>query len=137
MKGLEEIEGMLRQYSSFQECVVTDFTWRHFGTTFDVTLDYRWRPDGTVRPDEGPLLLVTLSFARVQELRIRNALNASMLANPERLSWGLNEISLLVIESSTAWPSPPDFFRASFWRENGAWIEITFADLTWTERVVS
>lgn len=137
MHDANEMRAMLRAYRDFGECVVVGVAWTGFGTTVEVTLDYAWKPDGSVRGDDEPRVLVKLSFRLVQELEIRNALRPVMVEDPSVIGWGLNEVSRVSIgrdARSAAYDGLPTLFHhAVFWREEGPWIQVVFAGLEVSE----
>lgn len=89
----ESIEAYLKQHHDFGECILQDISWRHFGTIIDLVFDYIWTDAGTVRPEYKPSVQKTIRLHGVQELHIYNALNESMSLHPDKLNWGLSEVS--------------------------------------------
>jgi len=132
-----EIERVLGRYEDFSECVVDAVQWSRGGTHIEVSIDYRWNADGTVRRAADDRILVRLQFGRVQEIEVRNRLNGVQLDEPERLDWGISEISRLVIgetaRSRAYAREHTRFYEASFQRESGVCITIVFADFDWSE----
>lgn len=93
------LEAALVRYGWFQECLLKDIRWDRFGTTIHLDFDYIWDGGG---PEAGRIRdeprRITLSLLGVQELKIHNALTAAILAHPERLDWGISEISRVRLE---------------------------------------
>ncbi|RBQ21869.1 hypothetical protein DP939_04120 [Spongiactinospora rosea] len=93
------IRAALADHQSFGECVITDVGWAHHGTSIEVPFDYIWNGDGTrIRDDLGSRPhIVVVRAVLVQEMHLANALNPSMLQEPERMNWGLSEVAQVVL----------------------------------------
>jgi hypothetical protein len=89
----ERIAEYLRSNRNFEECLLVDVRWKHFGTVIELEFDYTWGADGSVRPEYAPIDLKSLVLRNVQELHVCNALNERMSLHPEELNWGLSEVS--------------------------------------------
>lgn len=89
----ELMAGYLRENRNFEECLLVDVRWRHFGTVIELVFDYTWTSDGCVRGEYAPADLRTLVLRNVQELHVCNALNEYMSLHPEELNWGLSEVA--------------------------------------------
>lgn len=100
---IASFEAALTRYGWFQECLLKDVRWDQFGTTTHLDFDYIWGEGG---PAKGHVLSeprsITLSLQGVQELIIRNALTDAMLADPERLDWGISEIARVRLQPASA-----------------------------------
>lgn len=83
----------LNRHRDFEECVLEEVRWRHFGTVIDLVFDYIWTDEGAVRPEYIPPTSKTIRLHGVQELHVYNALSEYMTLHPEELSWGLSEVS--------------------------------------------
>lgn len=90
-----EIEELLKKYNNFSECVIEQIRWLHYGTTVEVVMNYIWTDEGQIRSDLDRADLVTLRFSLVQKMHIDNALNDSMVSEPEMINWGKNEVSMV------------------------------------------
>lgn len=93
LESAEAITDYLRRHRDFEECVLEDVRWLHFGTTVELVFDYIWDHDGTVRPEYAPANRKTLVLRNVQELHVWNALSEYMVLHPNELNWGLSEVS--------------------------------------------
>lgn len=89
----EMIAEYLRENRSFEECLLVDLRWRHFGTVIELVFDFTWTGDGSVRSEYLPPDLKTLALRNVQELHVHNALSEHMSLHPEELNWGLSEVA--------------------------------------------
>lgn len=93
MTVVDSPETLLARYHGFQECLLTDVRWDRFGTAIHLDFAYIWA-DG---PQRDQLLpeprTVTLTLDGVQEFSVKNRLSSAVLSHPERLDWGLTEIS--------------------------------------------
>lgn len=133
MRELSEMQALLEAYRGFSECVVKSITWRDYGTTVEIALDYIWNPDGTVRSDDEDRLLVKLRFRLVQEFSMKNALRPAVIENPSLINWSFNEIALMVVQaderSSLYAAGPATFYHAALLWETGSWIDVVFSEL--------
>jgi len=81
--------------------------------------------------------MILFRFGRVQEIHFGNALNASMLAEPEQLNWGMNEIAAMrLIDDPNVLNSyrnlPVIFHQVEIRWENERRIQVVFADVNVT-----
>jgi len=127
--GIFYIEQLLEKHNRFEECVIESLSFKHFGTVFEVVLDYIWDDSGkNIRNNLNEPNLVYLQFAPVQKVILSNALNNAMLEHPEELTWGLNEISYLALEENSH-NEYPGFHTMRFYWESDRYLKITFATL--------
>ncbi|MGW3351854.1 hypothetical protein ACWDA3_51915 [Nonomuraea rubra] len=91
----EEIELALTGHRHFEECLLAEVGWRHYGTTIDFTFNDIWEGD-RIRPEilERPRL-VTVRAYLVQELKLANAITEAMAREPESLDWGFSEVAMV------------------------------------------
>ncbi|TYB56007.1 hypothetical protein FXF51_45135 [Nonomuraea sp. PA05] len=91
----EEIELALTGHRHFEECLLVDVRWRHYGTTIDFFFNYIWEDD-RIRPQilDRPQL-VTVRAYLVQELKLANAITETMAREPESLNWGFSEVAMV------------------------------------------
>jgi hypothetical protein len=97
-----EMEKLLEQYRSFEECLLQEVRTARFGTAVKLYFAYIWDdddPDGRLVADEPRT--VTLCLESVREVRFLTALPAGVLAEPERADWGLTEVALVRLEESS------------------------------------
>jgi hypothetical protein len=135
MRSRNEIEAVLQAYHHFADCSVEDITWRDFGTTLVVTLDYIWSSAGQLREDLDTKRLVDLNFYLVQELHVRNALNAAMCREPSRLNWGVSEVAIVRLMDRSELVAvyrdfPVPFYHIAFLSEGDRRIDIVFSELS-------
>lgn len=131
---MNSIINMLRKYNNFEECVIVDVRWRDFGTTFELVLDYIWDKNGNIRKDLTQEKRVSIYFKLVQDFNYHNALNPSMIREPENINWGINEISGIKLmdnvhslEKYKSFPIPFYFIRVA---SEGEWgIDIICASI--------
>ena len=137
MSELSVLRAQLHAYRDFDECVVLGLQWLDWGASLSVDLDFVWRDDGSVRSQEDPRRIVGIRFSGVSELNVVNDLMDAMVGEDASLGWGLGEIACLRVEqvvpprSRLTIPS----YKASFWREGYAWIEIIFTRWGFSESV--
>ena len=131
---LEKLRMRLHEYYDFEECIIEDVRWREYGSVIDLVFLYIWDEEHRVRKDidSGPRII--LRFSLVQEWHLYNALNSSMLENPECLNWGLSEVACVRIgearEFTSAYKSSPrSFYHAVIHWEGERRIDIIFRDL--------
>lgn len=140
MRNLVEIQSLLHAYRDFSECVVEAIAWSDFGATVTITIDYIWTSSGVVRTDYDQRVFVDLRFGLVQEFGIRNELPLTVVRDPSLLGWSHNEVSLVLVardERSTPYKEYPlVFHHAVLRREGSPWIDVVFAELEITERIV-
>ncbi len=96
----EEIRSALGRYQNLSECIVEEIAFRHYGTTIEIFLNYIWTKVSSVRPNLDNLDIVCVTLSIVQEMRLQNSLNEAMCREPNRLNWGFNEVSLIVLEDN-------------------------------------
>ncbi len=89
----ELIAEYLLENRSFEECLLVDVRWKHFGTVIELVFNYIWHSDGSVLPEYAPIDLRILVLRNVQELHLWNALNEHMTLHPDKLNWGLSEVA--------------------------------------------
>ena len=70
----EEIEEFLRQHNAFAECIIEELALKHYGTTFEVVINYIWNADGGIRSRSRRSQENLLRFQLVEELNVNNAL---------------------------------------------------------------
>jgi hypothetical protein len=136
-----DITDALTRLYSLSECIIEDIVWRDFGLTIDVVIDYIYDDKGKVRTDSGPRRLLTLQFHLVQEIHFIAALNTVMLTEPDRVNWGINEISRVeLVANSKLLPrydsAPVDFHHLAFhWEGEERSLDVVFAELRLLEDV--
>jgi hypothetical protein len=130
----------LEQYNQLAECILLEMNWTHSGTTAELVFNYVWTDGGKIRPNLEQEEIVVVKFKLVQEFYIKNALNDAMLAQPERINWGLNEIAFVKIEENEAFLKNYRFLSIPFHHAVILWederrIDIVFGDLEVESRV--
>ena len=90
---MNRIQELLDKYQTLGECVILNINWLHYGTTIELVFDYVWDDDGKIRTDLEQEDRITLRFRLVQEFHLKNALNSSMVLEPQEMNWGINEIA--------------------------------------------
>jgi hypothetical protein len=88
-----EMEVRLRELRNFEECVLEELRWCHFGTVIELVFDYIWQDDGSVRPEYVGPKFRTIVLQNVQEIHIDNALTEYMMFHPNELNWGASEVA--------------------------------------------
>ncbi len=130
----------IEQYNKFAECLLLEINWTHYGTTAELVFNYVWTVDGKIRSNLGQEERVILKFKLVQEFHLKNALSDAILAQPERLNWGINEIALVEIEDNADFLktyrglSIPVHHAAIMWEDERR-IDIVFGELEVANRV--
>lgn len=95
----EEMMKSLASVRNFQECILEDVRWRHFGTIVEFVFNYIWADDGSVRSELLAPARKSIVFHNLQELHIVNGLNSYQSLHPVELNWGISEVaSVRVIE---------------------------------------
>jgi hypothetical protein len=97
-----EMQDILEQHRSFEECLLRELRTTHFGTAVELRFEYIWdddEADGHLVADEPRP--VTLRLESVHEIRFLTALPAGVLAQPERAGWGLTEVALVRLDDSS------------------------------------
>lgn len=132
---LHEIRALLHAHREFSECILCSMRFADFGTTLELGIDYIWQPDGSVRPDDAPRLLVVLRFLLVEEARIANTLRPIHLQEPTMLNWGFAEIARVEAgeDRASVISGERPLHRVTVWREEGPWIVVLFSALEWHE----
>ncbi len=133
---MEHIKSLLASYRNFQECVLLDIKWLHYGTTIELTFDYSWNKQGKIRENLNEKEPIVMSFKLVQEFHLTNALNESMVLDPYRINWGINEVAAIRLEEHSTMLKPyeelPKEFQhiAILWeRGNMRRIDVVFSEL--------
>ncbi|HEX9856228.1 MAG TPA: hypothetical protein VGC47_13025 [Acidimicrobiia bacterium] len=89
----DEINAVLERYLNLTECILDDVVWRDFGTTIDLVFDNVWAEAWKLRQDVNDVRdPVVMRLYSVQTVRLDNALNDYMVAEPWMLDWGLAEV---------------------------------------------
>ena len=134
MPGATQMVKTIEQYHQFAECILVEINWTNYGTTAELVFNYVWTDDGKIGSNLEQAEIVVLKFKRVQEFHLKNALNDDILAQPERINWGLNEIACVRIEDnadvlkSYRSLSIPFHHAAILWEDERR-IDIVFGDL--------
>lgn len=129
----KEIEEFLKTHKGFSECIIDELSLKDYATTLEVVFNYIWTDTGEVRADLDEPKPVGLRFRQVQELRITNALNSSMLDHPELINWGYNEVALVKVASEsdvlhTSQTSVNGFTHVAFLWEGDRRIDVVFSE---------
>lgn len=132
----EDISKKLEEYKNFQECVLLDVRWYHYGTTVELTFDYVWDTDGKLRTKLNENEPIVVCMRLVQEFRLNNALNEAMVLQSEQINWGLNEVAAIrIVEDSELLDRysklPKDFHHMAVLWERGSSrrIDVIFSEL--------
>ena len=133
-QAVSEMKRVLERYNKFQECVLTDIVWTNQGTSLEIVFDYIWGEDGKIRSNVDQQAKVVLRFSLVQEFHMRAGLNQAMLAEPDRINWGINEIALVDIDEDETALAPYcglslPFYHAIILWETERRIDIVFSHL--------
>ncbi|GAA2213980.1 hypothetical protein GCM10009850_094440 [Nonomuraea monospora] len=120
----EDIERLLTGHRHFEECLLADVRWRHYGTTVELVFNSIWdgdriRPDILARPR-----LVTVRLHLVQEFRLANAINEAVARDPESLDWGFSEVAMVSLAEEG-----PDHHRLAVLWEGDRRIDVVFRGL--------
>jgi hypothetical protein len=137
MRDLNDIKVQLHAYRDFTECIIDSMGWSDYGTTLTINIDYVWLPNGSVRPDDEPRLIVQLSLGLVEEVVVRNALRPAVIADPKVLNWSFAEVARVEVQDDErtqvyAKKGTPSH-RLLVYREDGVWIDVVFSELVVTE----
>jgi len=88
------LEARLKDFNSFQECIVERVEFSRFRTRLEIVINYIWDDGGRVRTDiDERQVLYRLTFDPVFEVRFVSGLTAYQSSHLDELNWGLNEIS--------------------------------------------
>lgn len=105
MMATEAPEVLLERYSGFEECLLTGIRCEGQGVVVHLDFEYVWDASG---PDGGRLLEkprpVTLTLEAVQEFQLQNNLTKAMVAEPDRIDWGLSELARVRVEADPGSP---------------------------------
>ncbi len=136
---LATMQEWLRDHNHFSECIIEEMRLNDYGTTLELLLNYIWANGRTLRSKLDEPELITLRFSLVQEIHIINALTPAMVAGPEQLNWGINEVALVEINADglatqyNALPKP--FYRCTFkWEGMQRRIDLVFWQLELVSR---
>ena len=80
-------------YNNFQECIIRNAKRHFFGLNWIFEIEYIWDSNFDVSND---YRMIELTFSLVQEIHFINSFNASILENPNKTDWGVDEISLII-----------------------------------------
>lgn len=97
-----EMEELLEEHRSFEECLLQEVRTARSGTAVKLYFAYIWDdddPGGGLVADEPRT--VTLCLESLREIRFLTALPPGVLAEPERADWGLTEVALVRLEESS------------------------------------
>jgi hypothetical protein len=129
----KEIEEFFREHKNFSECIIEKLALKDYGATLEVVFNYIWTESVELRPNLDERYEIVLRFRLVQELHINNALNSSMLRDPESINWGLNEVALVKVvddnELQRDEPSPVPLTHLAFFWEGDRRIDVIFHKL--------
>lgn len=97
-ENLQDKTSQLSKLNWFQECIILNVRWLQYGYTFEIDFNMIWDENGKLRQDINETKLVTLNMIGVQEIFFNNSFSYSQLKNPEKMNWGMNEISRISVE---------------------------------------
>jgi|SRR5438094_5717659 len=123
-------------YHNFAECVIEEVIWKERELALEMLLTYVWTDDGLISYTAGTQpRLARLRFWLVQEISIRNALNTSMVAHPEKVNWGASEIARFSVDADSEFLQPYHDFARAFFHGEFLWewdrrIDLVFAELS-------
>ena len=80
----DALNNILSAYNFFQECIIEDIKFDHFGSQVKIDFQYIYDNDGIIEPE--PKRIVSISFKKVREFRMVNAWNKSQLEKMENLN---------------------------------------------------
>ena len=134
LESTDLIADYIARNRGFEECILEDVRWRHYGTVVDLVFDYVWVSDGTVRSDFEPSNLKVLTFHNVQEFHLFNGQSEHMALHPEELNWGASEVAAVrivdepgILRSYAHLPIPIHHVRCAW--EGDRRIDIVFSTL--------
>lgn len=126
----QEVETWIAKHNGFSECIIERLVLSHYGTTFEVVMNYIWDANGSVRSDLDESRQIIIRFLLVQELRINNALTRELLVASENINWGLNEVALVtLVKERDQLGSDPSFMHLAFLWEGNRRIDVVFSQL--------
>jgi hypothetical protein len=97
----EAISEYLKEHRHFEECILHDVRWEHYGTVIALDFDYIWTTTGEARPEYGREQHRDLTLHNVQEFAINNAMTEYMALHPAEINWGFSEVAAVrVVEDS-------------------------------------
>lgn len=108
------IRDELEKLYNLQDCVITNVKWEHQGTNIAFYFNYSWTDDGRIRPNLNIDQIVVLRFNIVQQFYVKNALNSSMVSNPEYMNWGLSEVAAVRLANEEKFLAPYKELPVSF-----------------------
>jgi hypothetical protein len=95
---MAKIDDLLAEYRNFDECLLLEVRLRDYQSTLELHFNYVYDSDGNFRTNLDEIVPILLRLRLVQEVLIRNNLNATKLLEPERMDWGMNQIALIRLE---------------------------------------
>jgi hypothetical protein len=133
-----EIRRALQRFRDFGECLLHELRLIAHGRDAELVFHYIW--DDSDRSDSGVLeepRVVTMTLTLVETLVFNGALNHAMIAAPENINWGLSEVALVKLASTSDLPTAGGehavFHRLVIAWESDRRIEITFRGFDLTE----
>ena len=127
---MEKIIKILKNHKYFQECILEDIFFYDYGTTIVLLFDYIWSNDFDIRENLDEKQIIKLKFSSVNRFVVENDLSKAVIARPEMINWGFNEISIMnLIET----PNSSQFLQMEILWETKRKILIEFVNLDFEE----
>ncbi len=94
MSRLTRLKQELSGLRNLEECLLLDVAWKNFGLGLDLTFDYVWATDGSLRADvDDRRVPVVLSMSGVRSLVVANTLTEFMWNHTQSINWSVTEIA--------------------------------------------
>lgn len=94
-ESAEAIEAFLAANRGFEEAVLENVEWQHYGTVFECLVESVRDPNGTLRDRSVGLRRTVLTFRNVIEFHMENDLHEAIVLEPDKLNWGFSEFARL------------------------------------------
>lgn len=129
---LEKIKAYLHNYEDLGECVLEKIAFKNYGVAIELEFYNIWNGKGQMKFKKTNRLI--LKFNLIQEFKFKGALNRFMVAEPEQINWGINEIAAIRITDNPEILKPYSGFSIPFHHAEIVWeqdrrIDIVFGDL--------
>ncbi len=99
-KNLQQISNILDNLNWLEECIILDVRWLQYGYAFEIDFNIIWDESKHLRHDINEIKLVTLRMLGVQRILFNHSFNDGQLEHPEKMNWGINEISRISVKEA-------------------------------------
>ena len=129
------MRALLETYNNFQECILLDVRWEHYGYKLDLVFHYIWASGGAIRKNLDQPHLLHVVFEGVHEFHVRNAWTDAMFEEPASMNWGASEVALVRVENDPKYVGPygssgREAYHVCVYWEGDRRIDIVFTSLS-------